>query len=111
MRKAFSYPTKPSSPVFSMRHGIHGDPLPVSPRSLNFIKEPAYCAVLMSHHSRWTHQTISLHLWKEDLLLYKNMAVEDLRRLLKGFFVDSPLSQVLPKLLELPIYPPVLRLK
>jgi nicotinate-nucleotide pyrophosphorylase (carboxylating) len=39
MRKAFSYPTKPSSPVFSKRHGIHGHALPVSQRTLNFLKE------------------------------------------------------------------------
>jgi nicotinate-nucleotide pyrophosphorylase (carboxylating) len=38
-RKVFSYPTKPSSPVFSKRHGIHGHPLPVSQRTLNFLRE------------------------------------------------------------------------
>ncbi|MFH1799573.1 MAG: carboxylating nicotinate-nucleotide diphosphorylase [Candidatus Omnitrophota bacterium] len=39
MRKAFSYPTKPSSPAFSQRHGAYGHPLPVSQRTLNFLKE------------------------------------------------------------------------
>ncbi len=39
MRKAFSYPTKPSSPAFSRRHGAYGHPLPVSQRTLNFLKE------------------------------------------------------------------------
>ena len=39
MPKSFSYPTKPSSPAFSRRHGAHGHALPVSQRTLNFIKE------------------------------------------------------------------------
>jgi nicotinate-nucleotide pyrophosphorylase (carboxylating) len=39
MRKTFSYPTKPSSPAFSRRHGAYGHPLPVSQRTLNLLKE------------------------------------------------------------------------
>ena len=39
MRKTFSYPTKPSSPAFSKRHGAYGHALPVSQRTLNFLKE------------------------------------------------------------------------
>jgi len=39
MRKIFSYPTKPSSPAFSKRHGAYGHPLPVSQRTLNLLQE------------------------------------------------------------------------
>ncbi len=39
MRKAFSYPSKPSSPAFSKRPGAYGHPLPVSQRTLGFLKE------------------------------------------------------------------------
>lgn len=39
MRKTFSYPTNPSSPAFSKRPGAYGHALPVSQRTLNFLKE------------------------------------------------------------------------
>jgi nicotinate-nucleotide pyrophosphorylase (carboxylating) len=38
-RKAFSYPSKPSSPAFSKRPGAYGHPLPVSQRTLGLLKE------------------------------------------------------------------------
>lgn len=39
MPKKFSYPTKPSSPAFSKKPGAYGHPLPVSQRTLGFLKE------------------------------------------------------------------------
>lgn len=39
MPKTFSYPTKPSSPAFSRYHGAYGHPLPVSQRTLRWLKE------------------------------------------------------------------------
>lgn len=39
MRKTFSYPTRPSLQASSLDHGLYGHPLPVSKRTLNFIRE------------------------------------------------------------------------
>lgn len=39
MQKPFSYPTRPSSPAFSHKPGVHGHPLPVSARMLGVLKE------------------------------------------------------------------------
>jgi len=39
MRKSFLYPTRPSSQISSSEPGAYGHPLPVSQRTLNFLKE------------------------------------------------------------------------
>lgn len=39
MQRPFSYPTRPSSPAFSARPGLHGHALPVSQRTLALLKE------------------------------------------------------------------------